>query len=380
MAYSIPSTDRSPPRWGRLRVAAIAILAALWPAGAARAEIVIGIAAAISGAAAWEGEQHLRGVEAAVEDINANGGVLGEPLRLIVGDDNCDDVQAVAVANQLIAGGAVFVSGHLCSHASIAAAEAYDRADVVMISPASTNPQLTERGWPNVFRVCGRDDGQGRVAADYLAEHWGDGRIGLVHDRTLFGEGLTDETRRHLRRRGVVAALYRGLPSGYGEYRAFAADLAEESLDALYVTGYIREVALLVRELGALEVTLPIVGAELVGDEFWLIAGAAANGVRFTFIPDRRDHPAAEDVVARLRAEGFEPAGFTLPAYATVQAWAQAVEDAGTLDPESVMDALHTDRFDTVLGRLGFDEKGDVTGITVHRWYVWQNGEYHPVR
>jgi branched-chain amino acid transport system substrate-binding protein len=380
MANSTASTDRGAGFRFVRRLAAAVLALALLPAGAARAEIVIGIAAAISGAAAWEGEQHLRGVQAAVTDINEAGGVLGQSLRLLIGDDGCDDVQAVAVANQLVADGAVFVSGHLCSHASIAASAEYDRADVVMISPSSTNPLLTEQGRPNVFRVCGRDDGQGRVAAAYLAETWPDGRIGLVHDRTLFGEGLTAETRRHLVQRGIAETLYRGLPQERVDYGEFAGELAAAGLDVLYIAGYIREVALLVRELGALEMPPPVVGAELVGDEFWLIAGEAANGVRFTFSPDRRDEPHAAEVVRRLREQGFEPAGFTLPAYATVQVWAQAAAAAGTTDPDSVMRALRAGTFDTVLGTIGFDEKGDVTGIEVHSWYVWRDGQYYPVR
>ena len=379
----VPFTQSS-DRGRRWRNSASAILFAaglgLFPWSAAYGDIVIGVGTSVSGAAAWEGEQHLRGVEAAVEAINAGGGVLGERLRLLIGDDACSDVQALAVAHQMVSDDVAFVSGHLCSHASIAAAAVYDRADVVMISPASTNPLLTEQGRPNVFRVCGRDDGQGLIAAAYLADAWPDGTIALVHDGTLFGEGLALEIRRSLSARNVSADLFLGLPEAHVDYRNFASSLVTADVDVVHVAGYIRDVALLVRELAAQGSTAQVVGAELVGDEFWLISGEAANGIRFTFSPDHRVNANARDVVDRFRSDGFDPAGFTLQAYATVEAWAQAVEIAGTPDPETVMTVLESETFETVLGTIGFDEKGDVTGIEVHSWYVWRDGQYYPMR
>jgi len=359
--------------------ALLALCAALAPA-AADAEIVIGLGGALTGQAAWEGEQHLVGVEAAVADINAAGGLLGEEVVLVIGDDGCDAGQAAAVARQLVAEGAVFVSGHVCSHASLAAAPVYQIADVVMISPASTAPALTEAGHANVFRVCGRDDGQGAVAAARLADSWGHGRIVIRHDGTVFGEGLARETKRHLNARGVREVLFAAFTPARVDYTALAGEVIAAGADAVYVVGYIRDVALVVRQLREEGSEAAILSAELVGDEFWLIAGEAGEGVRFTFGRDARDHPAAAPVVERLRARGFEPAGYTLPGYATVQAWAQAVERAGSLDADAVTAALRAGTFDTVLGPLGFDAHGDVTGIETLAWFEWRDGAYRPLR
>ncbi|MCZ6862600.1 MAG: branched-chain amino acid ABC transporter substrate-binding protein, partial [Alphaproteobacteria bacterium] len=146
------------------------VIMALGPA-LAWAEILIATAGPMTGQYAWFGEQYARGAEMAVDDINAAGGVLGETVRIIVGDDSCDPEQAVAVANSLANDGVVFVAGHYCSHSSIPASKVYENAGILMISPASTNPRLTDEGGPNVFRVCGRDDLQGRIAGDYLADH-----------------------------------------------------------------------------------------------------------------------------------------------------------------------------------------------------------------
>ena len=76
--------------------------------------------------------------------------------------------------------------------------------------------------------------------------------------------------------------------------------------------------------------------------------------------------------MAHFRAHRCEPLGYTLYAYAAVQVWAQAVEAAGSLDLDAVIDAMHRRQFDTVLGRIGFDDKGDVTGVDPWGWYVWQ--------
>jgi branched-chain amino acid transport system substrate-binding protein len=95
---------------------------------------------------------------------------------------------------------------------------------------------------------------------------------------------------------------------------------------------------------------------------------------------DMRASGQATEVVERFRAQGYEPLGHTLSAYATVQVWSQAVEAAGSVDLDPVLEAMHSRQFDTVLGRIGFDEKGDVTGFEPWQWYVWQaDGTYVPL-
>ena len=149
-----------------------AVALALSGAGAARAEILIGAAGALTGPNAYQGEQQQQGVEMAIADLNARGGVLGEQLKLISLDDACDSGQAVAAAQRLVAAKVPFVVGHQCSGASIPAAKVYEEARVIQMTSSSTNPRLTEEGRMNVFRICGRDDQQGAIAGDYLADHW----------------------------------------------------------------------------------------------------------------------------------------------------------------------------------------------------------------
>ncbi|MDH3282690.1 MAG: branched-chain amino acid ABC transporter substrate-binding protein, partial [Gammaproteobacteria bacterium] len=125
----------------------LVVLLALLSADDSRADIRIGTVGPLTGPRAWSGEQFRRGAEMAVADINAAGGVLGERLELIVGDDAQDPEQAKAVARKLVADNVVFVAGHRSSDASIAAAPIYAQAGVIQISPSSTNPRLTQQGW-----------------------------------------------------------------------------------------------------------------------------------------------------------------------------------------------------------------------------------------
>ena len=184
----------------------------------ARAEILVATAGPMSGQYSWFGEQMQRGAELAVADLNGAGGVLGEKVKLIVGDDACGDAQAVAVANKFVSDGVVFVAGHWCSGSSIPASKVYEEAGILMITPASTNPKLTDEGGRNVFRLSGRDDEQGVVASEYRAEHGGDKKIAILHDGTAYGQGLADATRKQLNKRGVKEAMYESYRPGEVDY------------------------------------------------------------------------------------------------------------------------------------------------------------------
>jgi hypothetical protein len=163
------------------------ILAAALGAQPAGAEIRIATAGPMTGDYAWAGDRYQRGAGLAVADLNARGGVLGQKVELIVGDDFCDPEQALALARKLVSDRVAFVAGHWCSHASIAAAKIYERAKILMISPGSASAKLTDEGGPNVFRGYGRDDRQGIKVADYIATRWAGKQIAILDDGTVWG-------------------------------------------------------------------------------------------------------------------------------------------------------------------------------------------------
>lgn len=343
----------------------------------AKADITIAVAGPITGQYASFGAQMRAGAEQAVADVNAAGGVLGQMLKLEVGDDACDAKQAVAVANQMATKGVVFVAGHFCSSTSIPASKVYAEEGIIQISPASTNPKYTdERAGPNIFRVCGRDDQQGLVAGNFLAKKFGGKNIAIVHDKTAYGKGLADETRKSMNAAGKKEALYEAYTAGEKDYTALVSKLKQNKIDALYVGGYHTEAGLIVRQMRDQGMnTVLVSGDALVTQEYWSITGKAGEGTLMTFSPDPRKNPTASDLVKVFRAKKIEPEGYVLYTYAAVQVWVDAVKKSGSAKPEAVLKALNSNEFNTVLGKLKFDKKGDVT-LPGYVFYEWKGGKY----
>ena len=351
-------------------------------AGAATAaEINIATVGPMTGQYASFGQQMKAGAEQAVADINAAGGVnvggTKMKLKLTVGDDACDPKQAVAVAGKLAADKVQFVAGHFCSGSSIPASKVYAEEGIIQISPASTNPKLTDnRAGPNVYRVCGRDDQQGSVAGKYLATKFKGKKIAIIHDKTAYGKGLADETRKALRANGGKEAMYEAYTAGEKDYTALVSKLKQAGIDILYVGGYHTEAGLMVRQMRDQGMkTLLVSGDALVTKEYWQITGDAGEGTLMTFSPDPRLNPAAADVVKSFKAKKIEPEGYVLYTYAAIQAWKQAVEAAGSLDAGKVIKALNSGKFNTVLGSFTFDKKGDPS-LPPYVFYKWSKGNY----
>jgi branched-chain amino acid transport system substrate-binding protein len=348
-------------------------------AGAAQAEITIATAGPMTGQYAAFGEQMQNGAEMAVADLNEAGGVLGEELELLVGDDACDPRQAVSIANQMVNDGVVFMAGHFCSGSSIPASQVYTEEGILQISPASTNPALTDEGGDNVFRVCGRDDQQGSIAAGYIAENYPDANIAILHDKTAYGQGLADATRESLNAMGMEETLYEAYTAGESDYSALVSLLKENAIDVLYVGGYHTEAGLMVRQMREQGMDTQLIsGDALVTDEYWSITGDAGEGTLMTFGPDPRELESAEEVVAAFRDAGIEPEGYTLYTYAAIQVFAQAAEAAGTTDVDALIDAIKGQSFETVLGTLTFDDNGDIEQ-PAYVWYEWSGGTYAQV-
>ena len=222
-------------------IAIVMLCSAALCATTAQAEIRIGVAGPMTGLNAWFGEQYQRGAELAVEDLNAKGGVLGQSVELIVGDDFCDADQAVALARKLVSDGVVFVAGHLVlALLDPGIARSTKRQKILMIAPSSASAKLTDEGGPNVFRVCGRDDRQGAMVADYLAEHWADKEIAILDDGTTWGAGVANGVRRRLRERGVSVAVDETFTPGEAEYSALVSKMQAAGVDVFFLGGYHR--------------------------------------------------------------------------------------------------------------------------------------------
>ncbi|MDX2101132.1 MAG: branched-chain amino acid ABC transporter substrate-binding protein [Alphaproteobacteria bacterium] len=367
-------------QFSRRTLAASVLALGLAGPAMAQQEIVIAVAGPITGQYAAFGEQMKRGAEMAVADLNAAGGINGRRVRLEVGDDACDPRQAVAVANQFVSRRVAFVAGHFCSGSSIPASAVYAEEGILQISPASTNPRLTEeaaaKGWTNVLRVCGRDDIQGQVAAAYTVRNFAGKRVAVLHDRSAYGQGLAIEFQKAYRAAGAQEAMFEAYTPGERDYTALVSRMRQQNIDVIYLGGYHTEGGLIIRQAREQGLQAQMIAADaLVTDEFWSISGPAGQGTLMTFAPDPRNKPTAAPVVAKFQAANYNPEGYTLYTYAAVQVWAEAARKANSVDAKALGAFIRANKFQTVIGELGFDAKGDVLNPE-YVMYVWRDGKY----
>jgi branched-chain amino acid transport system substrate-binding protein len=347
-------------------------------------EIVIGVAGPMEGSLAAFGEQIRFGTEAAVSDINAQGGVLGRKLKLVDADDQCEQARAVKAADALVEEGAVFVVGHFCSGASISAAKVYAKAGVLQITPASTNPALTEQGIETVFRVTNRDDAQGIFAGTWLAKHYAGKRLAVIDDQQPYGRLAAGQTASTVAASGLTPALVGSFARGTADFAPIITKLQMARIDVVYVGGYHDEVGTFAAQARDRGFTADIVSDDALNtSEFLTYAGSAAEGIRFSDASAKTELASAKDVVAKFRAGGYplgqvkqyEPEGYTLNAYAAVQVFAAAAAGAGSTDARKMAVWLRANAVQTVIGDLSWDAKGDLTQL-YYAWFVWQDGRF----
>jgi branched-chain amino acid transport system substrate-binding protein len=329
----------------------------------AQAEVQFGVTGPLTGGSAAFGAQLKQGAEQAVADINKSGGILGEKIELSVGDDRGDPKEGVSVANKFAADGVKFVIGPFNSGVTMPSSEVYQDNGILMLTPAATNPKVTERGMWNVFRVCGRDDQQGGMAGGIVADKFKGKRVAIIHDKTTYGQGLADETRKAMAAKGMKEVMYEGVNTQDKDFTALVSKLKAANPDLVYWGGLHDTGGIILRQMHDQGLRAPLMGGDgLADNEFAAIAGPAAEGTLMTFSPDPRTNPKNKEIVEVFRKKGFEPQAYTLYSYAAVQVIKQAAEEAKSLDPQKVAEVIRSGRpFDTVLGTLSFDKKGDVS-------------------
>ncbi len=357
----------------RTMTLALAAGFALAAVGTASAQVKFGMAGPITGPSAATGAQMKNGVAQAVEDINKAGGILGKQITVEYGDDVSDPKQGVSVANNFAADGVRFVIGNYNSGVTMPSSEVYQENGILEITPASTNPQITERKMWNIFRTCGRDDQQGQVAGAYIVKHFKGKKIAVVHDKTTYGKGLADETIKAMAKGGMKPVLYEGINVGEKDYSALVSKIKQSGADLVYWGGLYTEGGLIVRQMRDQGVKAPLMGGDgITSDEFAQVGGPGVEGTLMTYGPDPRNKPEAKAVVAEFRAKKFEPEAYTLYSYAGVQVIKQAAEAAKSLEPKKVAEKMHSGmHFKTVIGDLSYDKKGDITRLD-YVMYIWK--------
>ncbi|MCI4398247.1 MAG: branched-chain amino acid ABC transporter substrate-binding protein [Acidobacteria bacterium] len=354
-------------------LAASSIMAGMSACGAAGRSVRVAVVGPMTGEQAKQGKDMADGARLAVAEWNAKGGVLGRPVELLMGDDAQDPKQANSLANKMWTRGVVLVVGHYNSSCTIPASEIYNLRHMVMITPASTNPKVTDRGYKTLFRICGRDDQQGMVGARYVVRAMPNAKVAVLHDKTTYGQGLADEFLKNYEQMSSRKVVYYGaIVKEDQDYSAVLTSLKALDPDLLYFGGLYPQAGLLVRQMRQLGLKATLMAGDGTYDpEFIRIAGANnAEGSLLTFMPDQEKIPGAQAVISNYRKRFGEVGPYSLYSYEAMNIGLAALSKAGALDGLKAAAVIHASSFDTVFGPIRFDAKGDVLESPYVVWRV----------
>lgn len=342
--------------------------------------IKIGVAGAHSGDLASYGLPTVNAAELVAEMVNEEGGLLGRQIELVVEDDQCQPEVATNTAAKLVGEQVAAVIGHICSGATRSALGIYTGENIVTISPSATNPGLTKSGeFPTFFRTIAPDDAQGELQAQFVAEELGVTSVAVLHDGGDYGKGLADFAQASLEENypDVEIVLYEGVTVGAVDYSAIINRVGASGAEAVIFGGYHPEASKLVGQMRTQGIEIPFVSGDGVKDESFIeVAGDSAEGVYATGPMDTAGNPVAEAArEAHIEKYGEEPGPFFMNAYSAALAVVNAIEAAGSTEPQAIMDALHSEYVDTPVGSISFDDAGDAIGVGFAIYQV-QDGVY----
>ena len=358
-----------------IRLSTVATIAActLGAMNAGAEDIKIAIAGPATGDVAQYGDMQFMGAKMAVEQINKAGGVDGKMLKAEIFDDACEPKQANLVANKIVNGGFKYVVGHLCSGATQPASTIYEDEGIVMVTPASTSPDISERGYEMIFRTIGLDSDQGPTAATYIADKVKPKAVAVIHDKQQYGEGIATSVRDSLKEKGVKVVMFEGVNKGDKDFSSLISKLQKEKVDFVYYGGYHPELGLLLRQASEKNFKGQFMGPEGVGNkDISTIAGAASEGLLVTLPPAYDKREENKELIKAFKARNEDASGaFVLTSYAAVKVIADAIDGADSTDPTKVAKYIHENTFDTPMGEISFNEKGDIANFKfeIYNWH-----------
>jgi len=325
------------------------------------APIVLGLITPLSGSSSAIGPYMQNGAQLAVDEINADGGVDGRKLELVVEDEGCDPRTATAAANKLVTKGVDISVGGYCSGATLPTLPIFEKAGIPMIIPAANSTELVDQGLENVFLVNGTGTQQAESAVEFMTKQNAT-RVALVDDNTSYSTDIAKRTAELLEKgTGPELATHESVTAGESDYSANVNAVLQADPDFVYWTGYYQEGGLILRQLrqagytGALMVADGSVDQQLVE-----IAGAAnGEGVFATMTQTPDTIPGAEAWIESYRDKfGSDPGPYSTQSYDAVRVAAEAVAQAGSTETEDVIKALEgIDGFELFSGPLTFTEE-----------------------
>ncbi len=337
--------------------------------------IKIGVSGPYSGDLASYGIPTREAVELFLEN---NPTVLGQPITLLVEDDQGKEETAANAAAKLASEGAVAVVGHITTGGTRAALGVYNEDSIISISPSSTATELTLGGKnPYFFRTIAHDDIQAQISSEFLVNTLGVKRVAILHDQGAYGKGYASAVKANLEAAGVEVVLFDGIEVGAPDYSAVLTRLVSENPDVFVFGGYHPEATKLISQLHARGSDIPMVGTDSLKDQQFIItAGADAEGVYTTGSSDITNLDSYKAVRELYLAKyNQEPGAFFYNAYAAIQVIAKAIEIAGSTESDLMVEAIKGNTFDTALGSISFDDNGDIEGFGFSVYRI-ENGSF----
>ncbi len=328
----------------------------------ARADILVAVPVPASGPQAAIGQEIAAGVSAAVAEINARGGVLGESLAVRTSDDGCNGAPAATAAARIAGDKPALIVGHPCAGGAVAGAKVYGPAKLLFIATETRHAALTDkRAGPTIFRLSGRDDAQGAFAGQYLAQRFPGQRVAVVSDRTAYARSIVDRARVAMIAAGNPDVAMLTIVAGEKDYSALIARVRDWQCAAVLFAGFPVEAASIVRQMRAAGITVPFIGTDAVAtEEFAAAAGDVAEGVQVLVPSASAPDPTPPTATASAEAASVpRQLGAGLRARAAVEIWAAAAREASSAASEAIAAALAKAPHASALGPIAFDAKGD---------------------
>jgi len=345
--------------------------------------IKLGVAGAHSGDLASYGLPTAKAAELAVKEINAKGGVLGRQIELLLEDDVCKPEMATNTATKLVSLNVHAVIGHICSGATKAALGIYKDAKLITISPAATNPELTQSGqYPNFYRTIASDDAQARLEVEFAIGKLKVKKIAILHDKGDYGKGLAGFAKQFIEEsKKATVVLFEGITPGAVDYSAVVQKIKKEGAEAVIYGGYHPEASSIVSQMRKKNMKTIFISDDGVKDDTFIkVSGKYAEGVYATGPRDTTRNPLAISATeAHRKTYGADPGAFFLNGVAATQALLNAMQKAGSTEYAAVGKALQTQSVETPLGKIKFDKRGDAIGVGFSVYQV-KNGAYVEVK
>ncbi|NOR23528.1 MAG: ABC transporter substrate-binding protein [Desulforhopalus sp.] len=370
---------------GKLLTSAACVLLALSaPAfGVAGDTIKFGVAGPHSGDLASYGLPTVNAAKLVIDKVNANGGINGKMVEMLVEDDVCKPEISTNTATKLVSDGVEVVLGHICSGATIAAMPIYKDSGILVMSPSATSDELTLSGdYPNFFRTIAPNAAQSPAMVDFAINKLGLNKIAIIHDKGDYGKPLAEGAKKYVETSGKgEVVLFEGITPGAMDYSAIVQKIKKSGADVVVFGGYHPEASKIITIMKKKRLKTKFVSDDGVKDDTFIkVAGKAAEGVYAAGPQDNSTNPMAAQAKEEHKAAfASDPGAFFEGAYAATIVMLNAIEKADSTKLEDLKKVLQTEKVATPIGEINFDENGDAIGIGFSM-YVVDSGAYVVVK